>query len=298
MLTSKMFLLPVIYACLVACKSVSAFGAGLGKVAFSLSPGGLLLPYHMGVLDGLKWHGALTEDSPVGGSSAGAIAAASFACQVDSKKVVDATIDISDRTLEMGGARGRLLPLLKEKLDSFIDVERFEASRDREFAIAYRELFPFNRAVHQTEFEDRHDLMNAVCHSSTFPFFTSNFPVAIDTTRSGIPRVVVDGFFAVPRERFGCPDFELAGIDVNRTVLVSPFPKEVVGLETSDPQDIIAPTFEGATQVETLFRLATQSSSAKELIALYDAGFGDAEKWCRSQALDPSNVAPALKLKL
>jgi predicted acylesterase/phospholipase RssA len=258
------------------------------RVGFSLSPGGLLLPYHLGVLDGLQHAGMLTPSSPIAGASAGAIAAASHACSLSSKLVLDATISISDQCKQMGGARGRLLPLLREKLDHFIDDENFELHREREgeLAIAYRELFPFNRAVHQTDFEHRHDLMNAVCHSSTFPFFSSNMPFAIDTSTT-IPRVVVDGFFAVPKRRFGCPDFELAGVDVDHTVLVSPFPKEITGLEVSENEDCICPESEGGLdQINRLFRLATMSSSAKELIGLYDAGYEDAENWVKSGSLE------------
>ena len=82
-------------------------------LGFSLSPGGLLLPYHLGVLDALQYNKFIDETTPIAGSSAGAIATASHGCGIDSRKVLEATIDISDRTKEMGGARGRLLPLLK-----------------------------------------------------------------------------------------------------------------------------------------------------------------------------------------
>jgi hypothetical protein len=138
------------------------------KVGFSLSPGGLLLPYHLGVMDGLRQNRVFTDQSPIAGSSAGAICAASVACGLDLKRVLDATVDISDATRQMGGARGRLLPLLRSKLTEFIDEEAFEMARERDGAlvIAYRELFPANRPVHQTAFESRDDLSDAVCHSS------------------------------------------------------------------------------------------------------------------------------------
>jgi len=253
------------------------------RVGFSLSPGGLLLPYHLGVLDGLQYHGFLTQDSPIAGSSAGAIAVAAHACGVDSQTAVDATIDISHRCGELGGARGKLMPLLKEKLNDFIDEDAFEASRDRDLVIAYRELLPRNMAIHQTEFSHKDDLINAVCHSSMFPFFTTNWPVAIDTSRK-VPRVVVDGFFAVPRSRFGCPDFEIAGIDVDRTVSVSPFPRQSVSLHAPKEEDCICPEETGdPDDLLRLLRLATQSSSAAELSKVYESGFEDAERWCRTE---------------
>jgi len=290
------------------------------RVGISLSPGGLLLPYHVGVLDGLKHVGYVDSNgggatAAIAGASAGAIAAAAHACEIDSRRVVDAAIDISDRTKRMGGARGNLLPLLREKLHDFIDEEQFQIAKTKPLAIAYREIFPVNRAVHQTHFEHRHDLIDAVCHSSMFPFFSTNWPVTLCTAKTKIPRVLVDGFFAVPRSRFGCPDFDLAnGIDdLDETVMVSVFPKELIGLnvprhydddseevtssgdgdndkdkaqkvatnKASHPHYCISPQLEEDTsgQLERLFRLATQSSSAKELYDVYESGFEDAERW-------------------
>ena len=53
--------------------------------------------------------------------------------------------------------------------------------------------------------------MDAVMDSSTFPFFSTNWPVRFVRRRGEkLPRVVVDGFFSVPRERYGCPDFSHA----------------------------------------------------------------------------------------
>jgi hypothetical protein len=258
---------------------------------FSLSPGGLLLPYSLGVLDSLQYNGFLDRKTPIAGSSAGAIATASHACNLDSRLILDATIRMSDRCMELGGARGRLLPLLRAELETFIQDEQFEALQEREgeTVIAFQEVLPFNRPIHQTVFKDRNDLTNAVCYSSHFPFFTSNSPAAIDTS-GRFPRIVVDGFFTVPRSRFGCPDFELANVHVDRTVGISAFPKEAFGIDAFASEDFISPTLEDedGNQVQNLLRLATQASSAKELTQLFESGWADAERWCRAQSSDTS----------
>jgi hypothetical protein len=205
---------------------------------------------------------------------------------------------MSDRCEELGGARGRLLPLLRAELDTFIQDEQLEALREREgeTVIAFQEVFPFNRPIHQTEFKDRHDLTNAVCYSSHFPFFTSNSPAAIDTS-GRFPRIVVDGFFTVPRSRFGCPDFELANVHVDRTVGISAFPKEAFGIDAFAAEDFISPILEkeDGNQVQNLLRLATQPSSAKELTQLFESGWADAERWCRAQTSDTSIGDEALQ---
>ena len=252
---------------------------------FSLSPGGLLLPYHVGALEALKHHNQLHAHTPIAGSSAGGIAVAAHACGVEPQQVLDATVEISGQCEEQGGTRGRLLSALRTKLDHLITENEFEQlpQRSGEVAIAYRQVFPTYKSMHQTEFGDRIDLVNAICHSSTFPFFTTNWPVALDTS-GRIPRLMMDGFFAVPRERFGCPDFDVAGINVDRTVMISVFPQEKVKLEACDPKDCISPEDTGGDQMVNLLRLATQATSRKELTKVYEAGWEDAERWCRNHA--------------
>jgi hypothetical protein len=256
---------------------------------FSLSPGGLLLPYHLGVLDALQYNNVVKSNVPIAGSSAGAIATACAACQLDSRQVLEATIDISDRCAELGGARGRLLPLLREKMNELIQPNDFNNLQQRKGAtiIAYRELFPRNIAIHQKEYQNRDDLFNAVCHSSMFPFFATNWPAALDTSSGRIPRIVVDGFFAVPRERFGCPDFALANVPVNRTVSICVFPTEMTKISNNNDDNnncIICPQYEGQEQLSRLFQLATESSSRKDLTEVYESGWADAEQWCRLES--------------
>lgn len=266
------------------------------KLGFSLSPGGLLLPYHLGALDALEYHGFLHDGTPLAGASAGAIATASKAAKIDSRRVLDATIGICDRCFELGGARGRLMPLLKQNLDTQMGDEQFRTLTQRKggVAIAYMEIFPRRRAVLQTEFLDRFDLMSAVCHSSMFPFFTSNWPAIVDISRRQT-RLVVDGVFAVPFQQVGCPDFKTAGIDVDRTVRISVVPQALIGHETGARENSISPRWEGAYQVGRLVRLATEGSSRAELTSLYESGWSDAERWCRNESSRRDDVLDARK---
>ena len=284
------------------------------RVGFSFSSGGLLLPYHLGVLDCLQYNGFVTEQTPLAGASAGAIAVATKVCDINSKIILDDTYDMLETCRESfgGTARGNLLPLLRNKLEHRVTEDKFQSMlyREGDAVVTYFELFPQFGPIHRTEFDNKEEFIDAVCHSSTFPFFTSNYPAAIAYNKGKsseapmtiggkevsiqIPRLYMDGFFAVPGNRFGCPDFNLAGVDnVNRTILVTPFPREAILLDKSIPdEDVICPLFidNGITQSAALIRLATQVSSDKELSRLYDSGYVDAESWCHRELCDDAHL--------
>lgn len=181
------------------------------KIGFSFSPGGLLLPYHLGILASLSQHGHLTFETPLAGSSAGAIAVAAHAAGVDSRTALEAAIRVSTQCHPGVVATGRLLPLLRSALDDVLPLQAHEMLNHRAgpVALAYREVFPRNRSVLQTRFATRESLMDAICDSSMFPYFLTNQPVRL-VQRPGriLPRMVVDGVFACAAERIGCPDFD------------------------------------------------------------------------------------------
>ena len=180
------------------------------KIGFSLSPGGLLLPYHLGALASLSHHGYLTDHTPLAGSSAGAIAVASHASGVDSFMALEAATRVSVKSHPLFVAAGGLLPSLRSELEHLLPPDAHHILNDRPglVALAHRELFPRNRSVLQTQFRTRHCLLDAICDSSTFPYFLTNRPFRL-VQRHGriLPRMVVDGVFACSAERIGCPDF-------------------------------------------------------------------------------------------
>eukprot|EP00978_Attheya_sp_CCMP212_P016033 scaffold41696_cov53-Attheya_sp.AAC.4 len=286
-------------------------------VGYALSPGGLLLPYHVGALAALEYNGRLSNANPLAGASAGAIACASHGCGLEAVKALEATIRVSDSCAEVGGARGNLLPFLRREMEILLpgDAHNRLNERPSPVGLAYRQIFPSQERILQTQFESKQDVMDAVCHSSAFPFFTSNWPFAVARTKKNtekegdssatgltLPRLVVDGFFNVPRDRCGCPDFSILDKDpiltssstssvengyeklplVGRTVTIAVFPHEVVGLTASELEDRISPDG-GMEEMANLLRLATQVSSREELTAVYEAGWADAERWCRQE---------------
>jgi len=297
--------------------------AATGAIGFSLSPGGLLYPYHVGILSSLDHYGFLTPHTPLAGASAGAIAAVSHAAQVKPEVCLDTTVKISEECVRRGGARGRLLPLLEAELDAILDENAHHIVNERPgmTALAHFELFPKFRPVLETHFETRECLKEAVLNSSMFPFFSTNWPVRFSKQTKNrqnkgvlgsLPRIVMDGYFAVPFSRFGCPDFRMAergnfvmemedeveaelasqlkqkaSTQVDRTVTVSVFPHDSVLMTDSSEHDRISPIFnqeDPIGQVKELLERATQPLTRSQVHELYESGWADAERWVKEES--------------
>jgi hypothetical protein len=267
----------------------------------------------------------ITDQTPLVGASAGAIAVATHACQLKSTTVIDATIALCEQcTAQYGTTTRRLIPALRQQMQQFIGPSQLECLQNRPglTGIAYQQLFPTTQSILQTHFTSIEDLIDAVSFSSTFPFFSDTWPVAFDTRQSNIfPRVVVDGFFSVPRDRFGCPDIntllqqrqeisnnaknpnpqqqeeeeneEDNDTNNNNTntvteILVSCFPQEAVGLNAVPSEQCISPSLHSfdhgeLTGMTAFIQLATEASSPSMYYRMYEQGLADGEAWCRRQ---------------
>lgn len=323
------------------------------NIGFSFSPGGLLLPYHLGVASCLQERQFLDpERSILGGSSAGAIAIATIGCGLNPVVGLEGTIAISDICLDRGmTARGNLLPLLNQQMESLIDDENFNFLQQRQLHfnqqqqeridmetetnkemdtddtrrigtgayLAYKEIFPQRKSHFQDKFDSKEDLFRVVGYSCMFPFFTTNFPFIIDTTNNNnsnnnngsssdgnsnrlqLPRFVMDGYFALPREQFGCPIFEQDNVLptnngssstgqnlVDRTVAITCIPQEIFGMEdvfntNTNNNNLISISTDDDFTISDIFRIATMPSSRKELTDLYERGYRDGEQWCHRE---------------
>jgi hypothetical protein len=267
-------------------------------IGFSFSPGGLLLPYHLGVLASLAHHGYVTPETHLAGSSAGAIAVAAHACKVPPMVALEASIQISQQCNPVFLAKGQLMPTLQEALHRLLPPHANTIVNERPgvIGLAHLELYPRTHPVLQTQqFATRECLIDAVCDSSMFPYFTSNKPFRwVQRPGHATPRVVVDGFFTEPLWRFGCPDLEkrlsVTDAPIDRCVNVSVFPMELVDRRlavkgNAHRRNVISPKLEKNVfgQIERLGRLACSPGDPKELMKLYDEGWADAQTWIRDE---------------
>lgn len=63
-------------------------GPGYAPIGFSFSPAGLLMPYHLGVVEYLEHTGWLTPNVPIGGASAGAIVVVCTALRIGTTRLM------------------------------------------------------------------------------------------------------------------------------------------------------------------------------------------------------------------
>lgn len=215
---------------------------------------------------------------------------------------MEGCIRMSDACENMGGARGNLLSLLVEELELLLPSDAHEIVNERPglTGLAYKEVFPRSKNILATQFRTRQELKEAICNSSMFPFFTSPWPclirpssvdknanepnvdgAMISSVEKYLPRLIVDGYFTVPRERFGCP---ILDDYVTRTVTVSVFPHQSIGcVKESEICDRISPILKEqenpSYELNDMIRMAINPSSRQSLVALYERGISDAEKW-------------------
>ncbi|KAG7355188.1 patatin-like phospholipase [Nitzschia inconspicua] len=270
------------------------------KIGLSLSPGGLLLPYHMGVLHQLKHENVIDSSTLVAGSSAGSIAAMAHGCDVHPYQVLEGTIEISETCQKKyGRAHGKLLQQLEHHMERLVGQKEFDhlQQQSSKIGIAYTQVFPKHQSYLQTSFASRDDLFRAVRYSCMFPFYTADSPWLMDTsvssTRQLLPRLMMDGLFSVPWDRFGCPLLEDMSTDVDRTIAVSVLPQHVLkwcanGMGSFPKHNCISPSLAGQEAnndywMINLIRMAVFPSSRQELTRLFDSGGRDAEMWCRQE---------------
>ena len=225
---------------------------------------------------------------------------------------------MSNAARELGGANGNLLPLLQEELDQLLDDNVHQVLNEREgfVGLAHYQVFPSNTPILETYFENKDHVMDSICNSSMFPFFSTKWPARwANWKREGdgaLPRLVVDGYFTVSRDRFGCPDLNMNHArqeetssttiseekqqqegeeqakevsNVDRTITISVFPHETISLTASSEHDRISPSIQedSTSQMSNLFRLATQCATREEYTKLYEDGWKDAEEWMKEE---------------
>jgi len=241
------------------------------SLAISFTPAGLLFPYYVGCGYELQRLGVLQAETPLGGSSAGAIVAACLACGVPEKTVRVGLAALVDDV--RGGTR--LNVALRRQLEVFIQDDAPARAEQHGLTLGYFEMLPRPGRRLVSSWVDRDDLIDCICASSNWPFFFSRWPFV--NCRGAW---CLDGYFSVPRSRFGCPP--LAG---ERTLAITALPR--VSLSAFAEDDVIQPgeRYEPALPVgeSTWFNWALTPASDEQIDAMVELGRQHARRWAERE---------------
>lgn len=253
------------------------------RLGICFSPAGLLFPYYVGAGYELQRLGILQPQTPLGGSSAGAIVAACLACGVPEETV---RLGLA-RLVDDVRAGTRLNVALRKQLETFMNDDSPVLAAKHGLTLGYFEVLPRPGPRLVRAWADRDDLIDCICASSNWPLFFSRWPFV--RCRGAW---CLDGFFSVPRSRFGCP---VLSEGVTRTLAVTALPK--VSLSAFPDEDIIQPGRAGyapALPVDDSkwFNWALTPAADEQLDAMVELGRQHARVWASRErdSLSPATL--------
>ena len=250
----------------------------LAPIGIAFTPAGLLFPYYVGVGYELQRLGVLTPGTPLGGSSAGAIVAACLACQVPEETVLKGLATLVEDV--RNGAR--LNVALRKQLELFLDEESLAAAQAQPLTIGYLEVLPRPGRRLVSSWHDKDDLIDCIGASCNWPLFFSRWPFVV--CRGSW---CLDGFFSVPRARFGCPP-----LNAERMLVVTALPRVSVPAFRADEPIQPGERYEPALPVDSSewFSWALKPAADDEIRGMVSLGRQNAS---HSAAKDVDSNGPA-----
>lgn len=234
---------------------------------FSFSAAGLLFPYHLGVAQCLIERGYITENTPLSGSSAGAIVCAVIASGESMKEALRATKVLAEDCRSKGTAF-RLGAVLRGVLEKFLpdDVHIKASGRIR---VAITQVFRSPRALLVDQFDSKEDLINAVFTSSFIPGYLAPRPVTIFRNR-----ICIDGGLTL----FMPPT------SADNTIRVCAFSLSRLGLQGIGISPDCNP--ENRASARQLLNWALEPADDDILDELFDVGYRDASVWTEQNPVE------------
>eukprot|EP00897_Mesotaenium_endlicherianum_P009335 jgi/Mesen1/842/ME000112S10989 len=233
---------------------------------FSYSAAGLLFPYHLGVTQCLIENGFIKENTPLAGSSAGAIVSAVVAAGVDMRFALEATKKLAADCREHGTAF-RLGSVLRRFLEEFLPEDAHITASGR-IRVAVTQVFASPRGLLVDSFDSREDLINALITSSFVPGFLDAKPMTKFRNH-----FCVDGGISL----FMPPTAS------DETVLVCAFPGSAFGLTDVAISPDLNP--ENRSTMRQLFAWALDPGEDEDLEHLYEQGYRDGMTWVAQRGL-------------
>ncbi|CRG94389.1 conserved Plasmodium protein, unknown function [Plasmodium gallinaceum] len=213
------------------------------NVGISFSPAGLLIPYHLGVSSLLIEKNILNIHTNIAGSSAGSICACCLSIGLNVDKCFFLIENIISNVYK-NGCYQKLQNLLNIELNKYLykDSYKFLNKRTGNVFVGITQILPFYKKLNINKFYDDNDLISAIIASCNIPMYlSSNIFVNFRNKKC------IDGFFSTKKKDFGCPNTK-----TDRTIKVSPFDSDYVGIENKN-NSVISPHLIKYNHVIVLF---------------------------------------------
>ncbi|KAL3695257.1 hypothetical protein R1sor_009333 [Riccia sorocarpa] len=246
----------------------------LTSPGFSFSAAGLLFPYHLGVCECLMEHGYLTENTPLAGSSAGALVCAVVASGLKMSDALLATKALAKDCRENGTAF-RLGAVLRVYLESSLPDDAHVRTSGR-IRVAITQVFRQPRGLLVDQFDSKEDLINALHTSCFIPGYLAPRPVTVFRNR-----ICVDGGITL----FMPPTA------AEKTVKVCAFSAAAWGIKGIEISPDHNPKMFKVSNRQ-LLNWALEPAEDEILDGLYEMGYEDALVWVRRerQGLGASSI--------
>ncbi|XP_031492808.1 uncharacterized protein LOC116259233 [Nymphaea colorata] len=250
---------------------------------FSFSAAGLLFPYHLGVAQFLLEKGYIRENTPLAGSSAGAIVCAVIASGNTMEDALKATKMLAE-DCRLNGTAFRLgvtallsltlmlfkfvtemqnciKAVLRNILENFLPDDVHKKSNGR-IRVGVTQVFGRPRGLLVDQFDSRKDLIDAVITSSFIPGYIAPRPVTMYRNR-----ICIDGGLTL----FMPPT------SATNTVRVCAFPASRLGLTNIGISPDCNPTDRASPR--QLFQWALEPAEDHLLDKFFELGYQDAAVW-------------------
>lgn len=140
-----------------------------GTLSFGFSAGGCLFPYFIGVSGSLIDKGVLKDETPIAGSSAGALVAATIKSGMPLDQITEQCMKLM-HDLRSNGTQGRLGPVLESFLQDHLPENAAQACTDKTH-VAVTRAWPYVKPLLISKFSDRDDLIRALMTSCHIPYW-------------------------------------------------------------------------------------------------------------------------------
>ncbi|CAM6082572.1 unnamed protein product [Calypogeia fissa] len=239
----------------------------LTSPGFSFSAAGHLFPYHLGVCDCLIEHKYLTENTPLAGSSAGALVCAVVAGGLEMSDALRAAKEVA-QDCRKNGTAFRLGAVLRGIMEKYLPEDAHTRVNGR-IRVAVTQLFRQPRGMIVDQFDSREDLINALHTSCFIPGYFAPKPATIFRDR-----VCIDGGFTL----FMPPTA------AETTIRICAFFASAYNIKGVHISPDCNPSESRPTNQQQLLNLAFYPAEDEVLDEMFRAGYEDALCWVNRQS--------------